>query len=244
MLLHSPEVGRTGKTLMQNDMTVNKVYRMITHEIIKKFETLSTPDISDSLGRFNSMVGIMPIVKGFRLAGVALTVKMYPGDELAVKIAIDKYAKEGDVIVVDSGGFEKAAIGGGVTARKCIMKGVKGMVIDGYTRDIDDIERIQFPVFAKGLIPNSAVSKFEGKINVPIQCGGILVRPGDFVVGDNNGVVVVPKEMAEDVLKNAIRIKELEGEYTSSLEEQNWEKCQELARELEKIKKHYRSIMY
>jgi 3-hexulose-6-phosphate synthase/6-phospho-3-hexuloisomerase len=217
---------------------------MDDHGIVKKFETLSTPDISDSLGRFNSMVGIMPIVKGLHLAGIALTVKMYPGDELAVKIAIDKHAKDDDVIVVDSGGLDTAAVAGGLMARKCIMKGVKGMVIDGYTRDVDDIEKLGFPIFAKGLTPNSAVSRFEGKINVPIQCGGILVRPEDFVIGDNNGVVVVPRISAEEVLKNAMRIKMLEGGYISSLEEQNWEKCQMLADELGKVKKRYRSAIY
>lgn len=217
---------------------------MNTEEILKELGKLPTPVLSDSMGRFNSMVGIKPIVKGFRLAGVALTVKAYPGDELAVKLAIDKYARKGSVVVIDAGGFDKAAIGGDLMARRCIAKETKGWVIDGYTRDLDEIEALGFPVFAKGVTPNSAISKFEGNINVPITCGEVLVRPEDFVVGDNNGVVVVPQEQVANVLTNAMVIKKIEDRFADALDKQNEEQITALSQELGKIKEKFRSTLF
>ncbi|MBI5670511.1 MAG: RraA family protein [Chloroflexi bacterium] len=150
---------------------------------------------------------IRPLLTDKRFVGPALTVRLEPGNQVDCLDALS-VAQAGDVIVVDAAGETETSIWGGLMSGLCQMKGVAGAVIDGAMRDTDETRALGFPVFAKAIVPRSTHTPYSGRmepieINVPIQCAGILVNPGDLVLGDEIGVVVVPLEAAADVLKAA-----------------------------------------
>ncbi|MCR4429190.1 MAG: RraA family protein [Caldiserica bacterium] len=150
---------------------------------------------------------IRPLMPNTRFVGPALTVHLQPGNQVDCLDALS-VAMPGDVIVVDAGGETETSIWGGLMAGLCKMKGVVGAVVDGAIRDVDEIRDLGFFIFSKAIVPRSTHSPYSGKydpieVNVPIQCGGVLVRPGDLILGDDIGVVVIPLENAEIVLKNA-----------------------------------------
>ncbi len=142
-----------------------------------------------------------------RFVGPALTVKLYPGDLVDCLDAL-AVAQAGDVIVVDAAGETETSIWGGLMAGLCQQKGVVGAVVDGAIRDIDEIKALGFPIFSRAIVPRSTHSPYSRRlepieVNVPIHCGGVLVFPGDIVLADETGVVVVPREQAGEVLARA-----------------------------------------
>jgi 3-hexulose-6-phosphate synthase/6-phospho-3-hexuloisomerase len=142
-----------------------------------------------------------------RFAGTALTVKLYPGDLVDCLDALP-VAQAGDVILVDAAGETETSIWGGLMAGLCQQKGVVGAVVDGAIRDIDEIKQLGFPIFSRAIVPRSTHSPYSKRmdpieVNVPIQCGGMLVTPGDIVLADEIGIVVVPLSQAQDVLSRA-----------------------------------------
>jgi regulator of RNase E activity RraA len=142
-----------------------------------------------------------------RFAGVALTVRLYPGDLVDCLDAL-AVAQTGDVIVVDAAGETETSIWGGLMAGLCQQKGVVGAVVDGAIRDTDEIKKLGFPIFSRAIVPRSTHSPYSKRmepieVNVPIQCGGALVTPGDVVLADEIGIVVVPQSQAQDVLTRA-----------------------------------------
>lgn len=157
---------------------------------------------------------IKPIDREKRFAGVALTVRMEPGNQVDCLDALS-VAQEDDVIVVDAAGETETSIWGGLMAGLCQMKGVVGAVVDGAIRDTDEIRDQGFPIFAKAIVPRSTHTPFSGRmepieINVPIQCAGVLVNPGDIVIGDEVGVTVVSLDSAREVLEAACKLAEAE----------------------------------
>jgi 3-hexulose-6-phosphate synthase/6-phospho-3-hexuloisomerase len=118
--------------------------------------------------------------------------------------AIDE-AERGDVIVIYNGSSHVAPWGG-LASLSCLSRGVAGVVIDGAVRDIDEIRKLGFPVFASAIVPNAGDPKGFGEINAEIRCGGQTVRPGDYIVGDDSGVVVVPKERAYEIARRATEV--------------------------------------
>ncbi len=142
-----------------------------------------------------------------RFVGAALTVKLYPGDLVDCLDAL-AVAQKGDVIVVDAAGETETSIWGGLMAGLCQHKGVVGAVVDGAIRDIDEIKALGFPIFSRAIVPRSTHSPYSKRmepieVNVPIHCGGVLLFPGDIVLADEIGVVVVPREQAGDILARA-----------------------------------------
>lgn len=142
-----------------------------------------------------------------KFAGPALTVKLYPGDLVDCLYALN-VAQPGDVIVVDARGETETSIWGGLMAGLCKLKGVAGAVIDGAMRDTDEIRDLGFPIAAKAIVPRSTHSPYSDRldtleVNVPVTCGGIVVNPGDIVIGDEVGVVVVEQKNAAEVLARA-----------------------------------------
>ncbi len=142
-----------------------------------------------------------------RFVGTALTVKLYPGDLVDCLDAL-AVAQKGDVILVDAAGETETSIWGGLMAGLCQQKSVVGAVVDGAIRDIDEIKALRFPIFSRAIVPRSTHSPYSKRmepieVNVPIHCGGVLVYPGDIVLADEIGVVVVPREQASDVLTRA-----------------------------------------
>ncbi len=158
-------------------------------EIVEGFRNLLRHDsitcaISDCMGRFNAMISDMrPLFEGIRLVGTAVTVKTLASDLAAAFKAID-VCQPGDVVVIDSHGSINTAFWGENMTMSALNRGVIGAVIDGACRDVEEIRRIGFPVICKGVVPNVGAIAGYGDVNVPIQCAGVAVSPGDVVVVD------------------------------------------------------------
>jgi len=156
------------------------------------------------------MSGILPhIAHGQRMVGRALTVQTAKGDWAKPVEAIDR-AKGGEVIVIDAGGSD-IAVWGELASISAKLKGVRGVVIDGAARDIETILDIEFPCFSKFVVPHAGEPKGYGGIGHEIVCGGQVVRNGDWIVGDENGVIVVPQEGAVEVANRAVDVFEREN---------------------------------
>lgn len=169
--------------------------------MVERFRGLASANISDVQGKQNTFdARIKPIYAPMApLCGTALTVKARPGDNLLATKAIHM-AQPGDVIVI-AGGFDmNLSVWGGVMSAMAKQRGVAGVVTDGLVRDVAETRESGLPVFSIGLTPVGPTKESAGQINVPIACGGVVVFPGDILIGDEDGVVVVRKEEAEEVL--------------------------------------------
>jgi RraA family protein len=183
---------------------------------LKPFET---PAVSDLMNRLYTMSAAIRNVthEHLRLVGPACTVKVYPGDNLMVHKSLD-IARPGDVVVVDAGGSPMTAVLGDLVATKAHHRGLAGFVVDGLIRDLPGIRALgDFPVFARGVTPIGPLHRGPGEINYPISAGGIVVHPGDVIVADLNGVVVVPRESAADVLERLTARTAAEADYVAAV---------------------------
>lgn len=159
--------------------------------------------LSDVMGRFGAMASDMrPLFDGIRLTGTALTVRTLASDLAAPFKAID-VAQPGDIVVIDARGSVNTAFWGENMTLSALNRGVLAAVIDGACRDVEEIRRLRFPVVCRGIVPNVGSVSGYGDVNVPIQCGGVPVSPGDIIVIDGNGIVVVPIAEAAAVLDRA-----------------------------------------
>ena len=170
--------------------------------LLAGFEPFPTPDVSDIMNRLYTMVPEIRLQThpDTTLLGPACTVKVFPGDNLMVHKALD-LVQPGDIMVIDAGASPMNAVLGDLITTKARHRGVSGIVVDGLIRDIEGIVETGVPVFARGVTPIGPLHRGPGEINYPIQCGGIVVHPGDLVIGDRNGVVIVPLEAADSVLQ-------------------------------------------
>jgi regulator of RNase E activity RraA len=183
------------------------------------FGAFETPAISDLMNRLYTMApDIHPLTDpGLRILGPACTVRVYPGDNLMVHKSLD-VARPGDVIVVAAGGSPMNAALGDLISTKARHRGVAGFVVDGFIRDLPAIRALgDFPVFARGVTPIGPLHRGPGEINFPIAAGGIVVNPGDIVVGDLNGVVVVPASIADELLGRLIDQAAAEADYVAAV---------------------------
>ena len=161
-----------------------------------------TGNVGDCLGRSAAMDSrIKGLSQGMKLVGPALTVKVPPIDNLMIHKALT-LVKPGDVMVIDGGGDHSWALLGFLMVSTAIKLGLAGMVVDGCIRDAAEIRTSGFPIFAAGLNPNGPMKEGPGEINYPIQCGGQIVHPGDIIVADDDGVVVVPQDHAAGIVDN------------------------------------------
>ncbi len=188
-------------------------------EVIEGLGTFETPEISDLMNRLYTMSAAIRVLTSeeHRICGPACTVKVYPGDNLAVHKSLD-IAEPGDVVVVDAGGSPMNAVLGDLISTKARHRGVRGFVVDGLIRDLPAIRQLgDFPVFARGVTPIGPLHRGPGEVNYPISCGGIVVHSGDIIVGDLNGVVVVPQDLAGDILQRQRLRAEAQSEYTEAV---------------------------
>jgi len=185
-------------------------------EMIEMFESLPTPFISDAMKRFGAMQGLKPVVPGRRVAGEAYTVRTLGGDWGKVVKAVD-LAEPGSIIVVDAQG-EEAAVWGELATMSAMKRGIKAVVIDGGVRDVDDIRRLGFPAWARHVSPNAGEPHGHGQLQRTIACGGQSVSPGDIVVADEIGVVVVPRARAPEILQKAMEVAAKERRYKEEIE--------------------------
>lgn len=173
------------------------------------FSRVSTPNISDAMHRKGAMTGIISVCGNVKAAGPALTVQTSAGDWAKPVEAID-LARPGDVIVINNDRGIHVAPWGELATLSCIERGIAGVVIDGAVRDVDDIRALRFPVFARGTVPNAGDPKGLGEIGTEITCCSQSVRPGDWIVGDESGVVVVPRERAYEIARRALEVRKNE----------------------------------
>ena len=188
-------------------------------EIRKAFEQVSVPNIADAAHREGVMVGLYPLKKGYirehKIIGPAYTVRTINGDWAKAVEAIDS-AKPGDVLVIDAQGG-RIAVWGELASWSSKMRGISGVVIDGAIRDIDDIIAMDFAAFSRYQVPNAGEPRGHGEMAVEIECGGQKVRPGDWVVGDDSGLIVVPKERAQEIANRALDVMERESRYREEI---------------------------
>ncbi|MCD4801140.1 MAG: bifunctional hexulose-6-phosphate synthase/ribonuclease regulator, partial [Methanococcoides sp.] len=181
------------------------VHRTLEEEIRQLLSEVSTPNITDAMHRKGAMKDIHTMVAGKRMVGKAVTVQTFEGDWAKTVEAIE-VAGEGDVIVIYNGS-RHISPWGGLATLSCLNKGIAGVVIDGPVRDIEEIREIGLPVFATSNVPNAGDPKGFGEIGASIHCGSQNVNPGDYIIGDDNGVAVIPKERAYEIAR---RSKEVE----------------------------------
>ena len=168
--------------------------------LVEKFRGKQVANIDDNMGRIAAVDNaIFPVGKG-QLLGTAFTVRVPQGDNLMFHKAMD-LAKAGDVIVIDAGGFTDRAIFGELMSTYCKSRGIRGIVVDGAIRDIKALSEMEgFPVFARGVTPNGPYKNGPGEIGVPVVIGGKVVYPGDIIVGDEDGVLIIDPKDAEELL--------------------------------------------
>jgi 4-hydroxy-4-methyl-2-oxoglutarate aldolase len=169
-------------------------------DLVERFRGVPTGFLVDALGRSGALdYRIGPIWNSSSFVGTALTVSTSARDNLAPYAAL-KWARPGDVLIVETGDFDRAAVMGDIIiamARNC---GIVAVVTDGLVRDVEGIEAVGLPVYARGLTPNSPFKNGPGAIGFPVTVGGVVIEPGDLVLGDRNGVVVAPRARLEQAL--------------------------------------------
>lgn len=198
--------------------TIVRSFERANPEIVEQFRGLAAANISDVQGKQGTLdARVRPSYHPMEhLCGTAFTVKARPGDNLLATKAIHM-AQPGDVIVI-SGGFDMTlSVWGGIMSTMARKKGIAGVVTDGLVRDVAETRACGLPVFSIGLTPVGPTKEGVGQINLPISCGGVVVNPGDIVVGDEDGVVVVRKEEAEAVLERTHARMQLEAEWMAAI---------------------------
>lgn len=188
-------------------------------ETVAGLGVFETPAISDLMNRLYAMVPAIRNLTDDHLAlvGPACTVKVYPGDNLMVHKALD-IAEPGDVVVVDTSGSMATAALGDLVSTKARHRGIAGFVVDGLIRDLPGIRALgNFPVFARGTTPVGPLHRGPGEINFPISAGGIVVNPGDVIVGDATGIVVVPRQIADSLLERLSASARREADYVQAV---------------------------
>ena len=177
----------------------------IPEKILEQLREFSVPELCDGMGIYNIMDNdIKPMVTQQKIIGPALTVKVPIGEGAIVTKALEM-VKPGEVIVIAGHGNCKSSYWGDHRSFCAKFQKAQGVVIDGAFRDIEGCEEIGFPIYAKGITPGTAGKSGVGEINVSVSCGGAIVNPGDIVVGDRNGVCVIPLEKVEEVMEKARR---------------------------------------
>jgi regulator of RNase E activity RraA len=171
----------------------------LADDIVERFRGLASPNLADAMGRFNFMDPGIRSRSGFPLCGRAVTVQCRPADNLMVHKAL-QVAEPGDIVVVSTCGNTVSAVFGEMMCHTAALKKLGGIIVDGAIRDIDGIRRLGFPAYSRSVSPGGCDKDGPGEINVPIACGNTVVMPGDIIVGDDDGVAVIPRDETAEVL--------------------------------------------
>ncbi|HUQ25688.1 MAG TPA: RraA family protein [Burkholderiales bacterium] len=183
---------------------------MTNAQALKALSRFAAATVYEAGGKHGDMSpAIRQMVPGTRLFGPAFTVRCLPGDFAAVLRAVDK-AKRGDVLVIDAGGSERVTALGGTSSLTARTRGLAGAVVNAACRDLDEIRAMKFPVYALGASVRGTLRNHPGWLQVPVSVGGTVVSPGDLIVGDADGVVVVARQRIAEVAKKALAQKEVE----------------------------------
>jgi RraA family protein len=187
--------------------------------LMRQLAEFATPDISDLLNRLYSVDAAISCLtsRRHRLCGPVTTVKVYPGDNLMVHKVLD-VAQPGDIVVIDAYGSTQNAVLGDIICTKAKHCGIAGFVVDGLIRDLPGILELNFPVFARGTTPIGPLHRGPGEINYPIACGGRVVNPGDVLVADATGIVVVPRNIVEELVDRLERNRVANADYLAAVQ--------------------------
>jgi len=189
-----------------NDITalplsdIRRDFPRVSPEVVAQAAKFQAAILADVAGRRGTLHGrIRPLAPSMKFAGPAFTVEVRPGDNLMIHAAM-AMAKPGDVLVVDGKGDQTCALMGAIMINACKQLGIAGVVLDAAARDSDEIAEMGYPLFSVGTNPNGPTKFVPGRINWPVSVGGIAINPGDLVVGDADGIVVIEREKAAAML--------------------------------------------
>jgi 4-hydroxy-4-methyl-2-oxoglutarate aldolase len=196
---------------------------VITHierppkELIDQFRRIGSATIHEASGKKGAVdFSIKPITRGVRICGPAFTVQCHPLDNLMLHKALEK-AQPGDVLVATVGGHYEGGYFGGLMATSAVARNLGGLAIDGCIRDSEEIIRMGFPIFCRGFSIRGTTKQVLGLINHPVLFGGVLVNPGDLIVGDDDGMVVVSRDECKAVLDKSLQRVEAEKRKSAQL---------------------------
>ena len=185
--------------------------------IINQFREIGSATVHEASGQKGAVDSmIKPIATGVRICGPALTVQCHPKDNLMLHKAIQR-AQPGDILVTSVGGYYEAGYWGGLMATSAVARKLGGLAIDGSIRDSQEIVAMKFSIFCRGFSIRGTTKAVLGLINHPIVFGGVLVKPGDLILGDDDGIVVVDKKECEAVLEKSIKRTEAEEKKAEQL---------------------------
>jgi len=184
---------------------INEDFTRPTREVIQQFANIPTSILSDSMNRFQAMdAGIRPLHENAKLLGVAFTVQAMESCNWEAHHAL-ALAKAGDVLVIAARGGMNNAVWGHVMTAAAKVRGLAGVIVDGCIRDLAENREDTLPIYCRGTAPGGPHKGWRGNINVSVACAGVVVNPGDLIVGDDDGVVVIPQTKLDEVLAEAKR---------------------------------------
>jgi regulator of RNase E activity RraA len=208
---------------MTNSIRKNPSAPSADANLIATLKQIPVALLSDQLQRNRGSTGLQPYHQPAPLAGTAVTVRTRAGDNLAILRAFD-ICRPGDVLVIDADGDVANALVGGIMTFYAASVGVAGMVLDGAIRDVAEIRERPFPVYARGVNHRGPYKDGPGAINVPVSVGGMAVSPGDIVVGDQDGLVVLSRDEAPAVIEKALLQQQKEEETMQAIREGRWDR--------------------
>lgn len=202
-------------------MSLSNLQTVSEHEIelLEQYRDIATSLVSDNLSRAVGATGILPLSRQPQLLGYALTVKTRVGDNKIIHEALEN-VMPGQIIVVDGGGDVSQALIGEIIVAKAIARKAGGFVIDGAVRDVAAIRKSNLPCFARGITHRGPYKNGPGQLNVPISIGGMVVNPGDLIIGDDDGVLAIDVETARNILPDVLAQEADEEDKLSKLMEE------------------------
>lgn len=166
-------------------------------EELSAFPAALIGDVRNRMGMMSAEIRCL--TPGTRLAGTVLPIQVWEGDNLAIHRGLDE-ARLGDVLVISGNAVTNRSVFGGILAEICIHKGVRGVIVDGAVRDIEEMNDMGIAVFARGVVPAGPSKNGPGTVGKPIACGNVVCSPGDVVIGDRDGIVVIPHQEIDETL--------------------------------------------
>lgn len=202
---------------------VFKKVNRATREVVEQFRSIPIANIGDITHRITCMNSRLRPLNDVPLIGTAITVRARMGDNMMMHHALD-LAQPGDVIVVDAQGDLVNAIAGENMANWSLIRGHAGWIIDGAIRDVDALKKMDMSFYAAGIQPNGPYKQGPGEVNVPIVCGGVTVHPGDIILGDADGIIVIRPDEAVEILEKARKKQHQEAKTAAAIQDGSWDR--------------------